>query len=149
MKVDTIAWGSFEITEDQITVFEQGLPGFETLRKFTIIPINDELPFLIMQSLEQREISFLVAEPFLFYPDYEWDLPEAVQQELQIKGESDVAVFAIITTSHEAAASTINLLAPIVLNRSGRLGKQHILHDSQYTSRHPLLRLSAEPGLAE
>jgi len=94
----------------------------------------------LMRSVGEQEVSLLVASPFIFYPEYEWELAESAKQELGIANEKEVEVWSIITIPDNPAAATINLLAPIVLNRTTKLGKQLILHDQPYSSRAPLNR---------
>ena len=40
--------------------------------------------------------------------------------------------------------ATINLMAPIVINERERCGKQVILHESQYSVKHPLLHVDGQ-----
>ncbi|MGO4180747.1 flagellar assembly protein FliW [Paenibacillus sp. MCAF9] len=127
-------------TEQLIYQFEQGIPGFEHLNDFVFEEVGNDLPMKLMKASEDETISLLVASPFLFYPDYEWELPETVKQELSINGEEDVEVWSVITISTDFANATINLLAPIILNKRTLAGKQLILHDNTYSSRAPLNR---------
>ncbi|MCM3628110.1 flagellar assembly protein FliW [Paenibacillus glycanilyticus] len=118
--------------------FENGIPGFEHLRQFVLSEVEGELPVRLMQSAEDENIAFLIASPFFFYKDYEWDLPESVVQELNLTDEKDIEIWSVVTLSQDSSKSTINLLAPIVLNTATRRGKQHIIHDQVYSSRAPL-----------
>lgn len=121
--------------------FEQGIPGFEHLNNFTFAEIGDELPMKLMKSVEDTEISLLVASPFLFYPEYEWELSESAKQKLLIHTERDIEVWTIVTVLADPAQATINLLAPIVLNANNKVGMQLILHGNTYSSRAPLIRV--------
>ncbi|GBF76282.1 flagellar assembly protein FliW [Paenibacillus sp. 598K] len=138
MIVETLTLGNIEITKDQLIWFEQGLPGFEHLRSFALIHLEGSLPVKQLQSVEEPAISFLVVDPFGFYPDYEWDLPESIQFELKIHEASALNVFSIITIPSDVAETTINLMAPIIVNFSEQLGKQIILQTSRYQARHLL-----------
>ncbi|MNF03052.1 Flagellar assembly factor FliW [compost metagenome] len=44
----------------------------------------------------------------------------------------------MVTIKEDLERSTVNLLAPIVLNPVKRLGKQVVLHKSNYQTRHDL-----------
>lgn len=139
MKTITTRIGEVEIPEQAAITFQQGLPGFETLKGFALLPLQEGAPFWLLQSLEDTNISFYVCNPFDFQPTYEWNLPASVQQELEIEDASEVEIWSILTVSEVLTESTINLLAPIIVNRVKGLGKQHILHDTGYSAKHPLM----------
>ncbi|WP_240941867.1 flagellar assembly protein FliW [Paenibacillus sp. HB172176] len=120
--------------------FEAGIPGFEQLRHFVFEDVGDELPMKLMKAEEDPNISLLVVSPFLFYPEYEWELAESVKQELDIREQGDVEIWSIITIPTDPSKATINLLAPILLNTRMQRGKQLILHDHAYSTRAPLAR---------
>ena len=96
-KVDTLRFGTIEIEEDKITHFAHGIPAFEEEKEFVIIPYDSESPYLFMQSLSTPDLAFLITIPFLFFPDYEFELDDAVQKELGIKDQEDMLIYAIIT----------------------------------------------------
>lgn len=123
-----------------IYYFEQGIPGFEQYQHFLMNELEAELPLRIMQVV-QEEISLVLTSPFAIYPEYEWILSEASKKELQIESEEDVEVWSVLTIPSDPNAATINLIAPIVLNRTKKLGKQIILHDSGYSSKAPINRI--------
>lgn len=118
--------------------FDNGIPGFEHLQQFVLSEVEGEMPVRLMQSVEDENIAFLIASPFYFYRDYEWDLPDSVMQELELTDEKDVEVWSIITFNKDPKMSTINLLAPIILNTASKRGKQHIIHEHAFSSRAPL-----------
>lgn len=119
--------------------FAHGIPGFEEYIQFRFIEIEGDIPMKLMQSVEESNISFLIASPFFFYSEYEFDLSESAEQELEIVTESDVEVWSIVTVPADPSQATINLQAPLVINRNKQVGKQIILHDSEYNSRTPLV----------
>ncbi|OKP90584.1 flagellar assembly protein FliW [Paenibacillus sp. P3E] len=137
MIIETLSMGKLEVNEDQIYHFPKGIPGFEEETDFALIHMS-ESPFWVLQSLKEQELSFLLGDPFVFYPSYEFELPDDEAEELGI--ESEVLVRCIITLKEQIEASSINLLAPIVLNPTGRTGKQIVLHRAPYHTKHNLLQ---------
>lgn len=135
MKVETAQFGALEVSDEQVYHFSKGIPGFESHLKFAVIDVA-EGPFSYLQSLQESHISLLMTDPFVFYPDYEFDLPESVVEEMELS--SDLQIRCIVTIHEDVAKSTINLLAPLVFNLENRSGRQVILHNSEYQSRHPL-----------
>ncbi|MFD1903611.1 flagellar assembly protein FliW [Paenibacillus rhizoplanae] len=95
-------------------------------------------PFWVLQSVHEQSLSFLLSDPFVFYPSYEFELPDDEAEELAI--ESEVLVRCILTLKEDVEASTINLLAPIVLNPIDLTGKQIVLHRTPYHTKHSLLQ---------
>lgn len=148
MKLETTRLGEIQIEESGICRFENGLPGFEHLQLFALIEIEPESPFRLLQSVEDPDISFIVVNPFIFFKEYEWELPESVEQELQLACSEEMEIQSIVTIHAESGQATLNLAAPLVLNVKSRLGKQLILHNSGYSSAQPLLQLNTtnHPG---
>ncbi|WP_442950104.1 flagellar assembly protein FliW [Paenibacillus sp. HW567] len=135
--IETLSWGKLEVGEEQIFHLSKGLPGFDDETDFALIPMA-ETPFWVLQSVKDKGLSFLLGDPFAFYPTFEFELPDDEAEELEIV--TDVVVRCIITLKEQAEQSTINLLAPIVLNPSTRSGKQIVLHRSPYHTKHSLLQ---------
>ncbi|KOR76289.1 flagellar assembly protein FliW [Paenibacillus solani] len=135
MIVETAQFGQIEVPDERIFSFEKGIPGFESHTRFAVIELQ-EGPFAYLQSLEDSHIALLITEPFMFYKDYEFDLPESVVEEMNI--ESDLMIRNIVTLNVKPEQCTINLLAPLVFNIANKRGRQVILHSSDYKSRHPL-----------
>ncbi|GAB6991334.1 flagellar assembly protein FliW [Paenibacillus pini] len=135
MRIETSSWGNLEITEEQIYHFNKGLPGFDEETEFALISLQ-EGTFSYMQSLKEPALAFLLTEPFDYYSDYEFELSPSDMEELEIKEQ--VLVRCIITLKESIEESTINLLAPVILNPEKQLGKQVVLHNTSYQTRHPL-----------
>ncbi|WP_260511086.1 flagellar assembly protein FliW [Paenibacillus cucumis (ex Kampfer et al. 2016)] len=131
--IQTSMWGEVEVQEKEIYQFPKGLPGFEEETEFALIPWEDT-PFSYLQSVREKELSFLLVSPFTFASDYSFELSEVDKEELQI--DEQVAVFSLVTIHSQANKSTMNLLAPVVLNPEKQVGKQVVLHQSGYDTRH-------------
>ncbi|KAA6474983.1 flagellar assembly protein FliW [Bacillus swezeyi] len=138
MIIKTKYHGETQIQEEQMIVFENGLPGFSDEQKFVILPLSEDSPFVVLQSVQTEELAFIVASPFIFFKDYGFDLEETTVELLEIESGEDVEVMAILTIEEPFEKSTANLIAPIVVNRKKMLAKQVILHDSPYQTKHPI-----------
>jgi flagellar assembly factor FliW len=69
---------------------------------------------------------------------YEIDLDDNTLEQLQITSEQDVALYVILTVADPFDGTTANLQAPIVINVHQRLGKQVILTNTDYKTKHRL-----------
>ncbi|MEX2415532.1 MAG: flagellar assembly protein FliW [Paenibacillaceae bacterium] len=139
MVLETVVFGKIEIEEDKVVQFPHGIPGFEESQQFVLLSIGDDIPFSYLQCIDNEKLSLLVAEPFGFYPDYEFTITDVLKEELHIEAEDQVVVLTVVSVRDHLADATVNLLAPIVINHKSALGRQIILHDSDYMTKHRLL----------
>ncbi|MEX1028741.1 MAG: flagellar assembly protein FliW [Paenibacillaceae bacterium] len=146
MVLETAVFGKIEIEQDKILQFPQGIPGFVDSHQFIIIPIADDVPFSYLQGVDNEKLSFLVVEPFLFFPSYEFTLNDIVKEELEIDSEDQVLVLTLISVQDDLATATTNLLAPLVINAKTATGRQIILHDTEYTTKHRLVAAAPVEG---
>lgn len=119
--------------------FNKGIPGFEELKGFIIKDLEGNAKFKILEA-EESEVSFVTTNPFDIYSEYEIDLSDEIIKELMIEKPEDVLVLSIITLGKTLESSTMNLKAPIVINIKNNLGRQYILQNESYETKHPLIR---------
>ena len=124
----------------KIITFPKGIPGFEKHKKFIM---NEEAgnPIIQIESIEDKDVGFVLLPPQLYFSDYLSQVefgPQEVEW-LEITEDDTVEVWAIITLClSEITRSTVNLRAPIVINPRTNQGFQFILNDENYSSRHRL-----------
>ena len=68
--------GTITYEENEIIKFEKGIPGFQKLKKFIIKDIEENSPFSVLQSIEDKHIGFILIPPFSIYDNYEINLNE-------------------------------------------------------------------------
>lgn len=139
MIIETKLLGEVEINESEILIFEQGLLGLPEYKNYILLSLDVDLPLALLQSTEEASIGFVVAFPYAFKKDFEFDLSEEDIQDLKIASPEDAITYAIVTLKETFKDSTINLLAPLVINTKTKLAKQIVLQDSsQYSLQFPL-----------
>ena len=130
MKLNTPYLGEIEYNLDEIIIFENGLYGFEEKQEFILVNLEDpDFPFNWLQSIDDENLSFVLTSAFLFINDYEFDLSDNLTDELEIKNHEDVLILNTVVLNEKLEKSTINLQAPIVINRNTNKGRQIILDD--------------------
>lgn len=140
MNIKTSYFGEVEIDEKDILNFPKGILAFEEFNKFVIInSTEEELPFSWLQSIDEKDVAFIIIDPFLFKKDYEVDLSDKVIEELAIESESDVAIYTFLVIPEQVDQMTANLTGPIVININKNLGKQVVLEDKRYHTRHKII----------
>lgn len=140
MEVKTSRFGSdetVEVSEERIFEFYPGLGGFEHHHRYALITEPDS-PLEWLQSVEEAAVGFALMEPFLFYPDYGFELLDGDAEALGLDAPEDALVRCLLTVREEAAETTANLLAPIIINERTRLGRQIVLQDSTFPLRYPV-----------
>ncbi len=138
MKVNTKFFGPVEIDEEELLVFEHGIPGFEDKRRFFLAKYSADSPFHVLQSLDEPGPAFILISLEQVAPGYLMELTDEVVEVLKIDQPEDVAVYAIVTIPGELAEATVNLAAPLAINTREKLGKQVILTNPSYGLKHPL-----------
>lgn len=121
IRLTTFRFGVVEIPSRDVFTFPRGLPGFDGLDRFALLPVREGLGWL--QSVEVASLAFLVAEPHRIVPGA-W--------------EGTRGAWAIITLGEKPEHCTANLRAPLILNPSNRLGVQWIGADSSLSTVEPV-----------
>ncbi len=129
--------GAFDVSDSDIIVFSEGLPGFEQCRRFVLISAPDLAPLSCLHAIDGPSASFLAVDPRVVLPSYRCQLGEADRARLGATGDSPFLWLALVTVDASHGAS-VNLRAPIVVNPSRMCGFQIMPHDSLYPLRHPL-----------
>lgn len=139
MLIETKFLGEVEVQESDIITFQGGLLGLPEYEKYVLLALDADLPLAFLQSVEESQIGFVIAFPFAFKKDYAFDLNEEDRLQLSIEKEEDVLTYAIMTLNETFMKSTLNLLAPVVINTNLKIGKQIVLTDNEkYSLRYPI-----------
>lgn len=140
VKLSTSNFGNLSIEKENIITFEQGLLGFEDLKQFAIIAVEECLPFEWLVSLEDPMVAFPILNPTLFFSDYKPSLSKDDLVLLDIKKEKDVEMFCIVTLGKKPEDVTLNLKGPILINMKNKIGKQVVLTEDYYSLNQQLIR---------
>jgi len=138
MQIQTKFHGEMVIQSDKTWSFPKGLPGFETETQFTLLPIEGNSIFQVLQSIQSSNVAFIVANPYTVVDNYTFLVDEPTIKLLEIKQEQDVFVLGVLSLKEPFESSTINLQAPLIFNKITKKAKQMILNDNNFTVRHPI-----------
>ena len=126
---------TLEIPEASVLEFPHGLPGFESHKSFALIEDERYLPFRWLQSLGDPSVAFIVVNPELVVGQYEIHVGDLDVECLELVEGNDPEVMCILVMPEDFRSATVNLKAPIVVNRPRQRGKQVILTDERYPLR--------------
>jgi flagellar assembly factor FliW len=139
LKVITKAYGPIDVDERQKIVFPAGLFGFETLKEYIMLDAEQQ-PFFWLQSTGSAATAFIMISPFLFMPEYELSVNDDELADIGVSSPEKALVFSIVTIPADGGPMTANLQGPIVINRETHLGKQIILNDPRWKTRHDVFK---------
>ena len=138
MKISTSYHGDIEIDNQQTLTFNQGIPGFLEETEFVILPLPEAEAFQVLQSIQTKELAFIITDPFQFFLDYDFHLEPQEIEKLQLQQAEDAAVYVLLTMSNSVEKITANLQAPVIINTKKQLAKQVILMNTAYETKHRL-----------
>lgn len=131
----TTRFGAFDVPQQDIVTFPDGIPGFEQCRRFVLILADELSPLSCLQALDPPYPSFLAADPASLRPDYLPQLTDADRHALEAS-DGPLLWLTILTVSlHEVTA---NLRAPVVINPATMKGRQVLLEGDTYPVRWPV-----------
>ena len=144
----TTRFGPVAYDPKRVIELPAGLFGFAHRTRFILSELKDRtLPFKLLQSVEDQELSFLVLPLSL-------DQGPIARRDLERAGEragiAPAALAALAIVTLRAAPGdlrcTVNLKAPILVDGERRVGSQQVLASDAYDVRHPLPLGLADAG---
>lgn len=142
MMIQTSRFGGIEVDDQRFLNFPKGLLGFPDDREYALIQTGEDSAFYWMQAVHRPELAFVVCDPRLFVPDYRIAIKSEDLAQIGLADTSGSQVFVIVNKVEDML--TGNLQGPLVINIATRVGKQLVLSDKKYSTRHPLMRLPGQ-----
>lgn len=120
----------------------EGLIGLPDFNRFELIVDPESLPFVVLRAVTGDEIQIPAVEPVGLVENYRLDIGDADAEMLGLVGADANPLIINVATikSYEPQKVTLNLAAPILINRRTRVGKQVVLLNYQsYSTTHVLI----------
>ncbi len=125
MLVKTRYFGEIDVDDQKIITFDNGLIGFEYLKKFTLIYNNESETsgnITWLQSLDEPLVAFPAISPFYVMADYNPVVEDEVLAKMGELTEDNTAIFLTLTVPSDITKMTTNLKAPIIINADTKKG---------------------------
>jgi len=143
LSIETSRFGRIEVDPRTVLHFN-GLPGFPEADRFVVIDHAETTSFCWLVSLDQPDLAFVIANPWHFFPGYD---PAIGTRHLSTLGiENAEQLETVVFATFNGRKVTLNLAAPVLINRESMQGAQVILDDPRYTTREEIP--SVEPARA-
>lgn len=112
--------------------FTAPMPGLDNIHDFALRSI-DSAPGLYALESASAPVRLFLADAAVFVPGYGPPLPGSALEALEL-GDGE-APQVLVVVNHSPAATTVNLMAPIVLNPASRRCAQLVLDGKEYPLR--------------
>ncbi len=137
LQLSSILLGPLEIRPDTIVTFPAGLPGFRSLQRFALVETQRE-ELVWLQSVDDPELTFLLADPFVVVPGFEVDIPASDLAALGATAVQDALLVLVVVQLDAGIPVAANLQSPIIIARNRRHARQVVLPDSRYGMQYPV-----------
>jgi flagellar assembly factor FliW len=138
--LETPRFGALEYPSAGVIDFPGGVPGFDHLRRFVLVEQAALAPLVFLQSLETPDLCFPAVPVGAIDPRYELEISpedlEALKLDPSRQPEVGREVVCLAVVAARNGPPTANLLAPIVINLSRRVGVQAVRTDARYSHRY-------------
>ena len=141
MEILTTRFGPVTIRLEDRVEFPRGLVGVPHLRRFVTIRDPKVSGLTWLQSTRDPAWALALVSPRSFVTGYQVRSTPEHLQTIQVADSRDVDVY--VTLNRTVQSYSVNLQAPILINRQRSIGMQLVLSDAQYSVRH-LVNLGAE-----
>lgn len=109
--------------------FTAPLPGLAPFVDFSLETVDGAEGLFSLRSTEEAAVRLFLVDPAVYAPDYRPDLSTAQLEPLG-SGASGVRVLLVVNPAAEG--TTVNLMAPIVINPASGLCSQVVLEGSRW-----------------
>ncbi len=113
--------------------FTVPMPGLEDAHDFTLRSVEGATGLYALEATSGTPARLFLADAAVFVPTYNPPVPAATRQALELV--EDDAPQILVVLNHSPAATTVNLMAPIVLNPATRRCTQLVLDGRDYPLR--------------
>jgi len=138
MQIDTVRFGTVEVDDKKLLVFDSGIPGLEEYQKYALLQFEESYPIIWLQAVDDGGVCLPVLDTFAVLTGYVFDIDDADVKELSLKGPEDLHVLSVLVIPDDLRGMTANLAAPIVINTGTGKAKQIILGGGEYNVRVPV-----------
>ncbi|SDS92673.1 flagellar assembly protein FliW [Microterricola viridarii] len=110
-------------------------PGFEPSLQFEFAPVPDSVGLYTLTAADDAARRVFVVDAAIYLPDYAPSLSTQQGESLGLRSGADAQVYVVANAAE--SGTTVNLLAPIVVNAATNTAAQFIL-DGDWPLRAPL-----------
>jgi flagellar assembly factor FliW len=143
-------FGDIEYNDLDVITFAEGLVGFPATTEFVLLCPREDKPFRWLQSTQEPDLAFLVTDPAVYVANYAPQVSDSVARSLAMTTETPRLVYTTVNIPRgRPDQMSINLAGPILINAADRKGKQIVLEDGAYTTKHRVFQKADQESADE
>lgn len=132
MEIQSKLLGNQQVNPETIINFPYGIPGFEDQTRFKLFHQEGSEIVFWLQSLDNPELTFSVANPLHFNINYSFTLTDEEEQLLDVKSVDDLVILILLHKDNEKDNSGKPMIkgsikSPVLINSEKRIGYQKVL----------------------
>ena len=139
-EIESRILGKIEVSDDSLYHLNGTILAFEDYDEFYLVNMDEEGTFKILQSKDNKNVCFILIDPFLVFKNYEPDIHDDDIKYLGIENKEDLYLLTIVSIpNNDLKTMSANLVAPVVFNIKNHKAKQCTVSGDKYTTRHSIL----------
>lgn len=129
MRYKTRQFGVVEVAKDKVLCFVAPLLGFESFRKYVLLPVPGARPFFCLQSLEEPQLTF----PMLRADELAIEYPLSPDDVRRVAAMSrdEITCWVVVALPTDGTPLRPNLRAPVIVNEKKQLAAQIVVSDER------------------
>ena len=139
MRIMTKHFGEIDLDESKVIYFADGILGFDSYKKYTILYDNEEgeRPDISwLQSIEEPSLAIPVISPFLVMEGYNPEVEDELIKPLGDMNADKIIVLVSVTVPSDITKLSANMKAPFIINAETKKGIQIIVDNRDYDIRY-------------
>ncbi|MDZ7289502.1 MAG: flagellar assembly protein FliW [candidate division KSB1 bacterium] len=139
MEIHHPALGVISFNENEVITFPLGLLGFLKFKRYLLLRTEQSEPFVWMVCVDNPDLYFPLLDPQHFCSNYNPNITKRDLNELSAENPQSLQMYSIVTVQQDTRMTTANLSGPILINWKHKIGKQLVLLDDRYSTKHRIL----------
>jgi flagellar assembly factor FliW len=146
MMVKSTRFGTVDCPTQNLIHFPDGLIGLPCERDFAFLGHGDSEQIAWLQSVTAPDVAIPVVSAHSFEPLYPDFSLEDLAKRVGLEENIDQLLVAVVLTANAGEVSTVNLMAPVVIDPEARVGAQVIVADTRFSTRELYSLPNARPA---
>lgn len=127
------------VGDGTVVSFGEPIPGLTGITEYVLVQLADNGSLYSLRAVDDPSLRLLLTPTWAGAPaDYSVELDDELCAELDMSAAGQAAVFLVVTPGESLADSSVNLLAPVIVNTDNARAAQVVLTNTGYPIKSPI-----------